>query len=75
MEEYLWGTRRCVGDRVGARRAVVTDMTTETTAKLDARFSDGTPRRTRGPSRAVLEQAELDWLTTVRADGRPDVSG
>ena len=34
-----------------------------------------TPPRCRGPTtRHVLEAAELSWLTTVRADGRPHVT-
>ena len=40
--------------------------------ELDERFSDAgaepTPWAT---TRAVLEQAQLSWVTTVRADGRP----
>ncbi|MQA17498.1 MAG: hypothetical protein GEV09_26410, partial [Pseudonocardiaceae bacterium] len=32
------------------------------------------PRRCRGPTEEVLEQAELYWITTVRPDGRPHVT-
>jgi general stress protein 26 len=43
--------------------------------ELDERFSDAgaepTPWAT---TRAVLEQAQLSWVTTVRADGRPHVT-
>jgi nitroimidazol reductase NimA-like FMN-containing flavoprotein (pyridoxamine 5'-phosphate oxidase superfamily) len=47
----------------------------EPTAAIDSRFSD--PEA--GPTpwhdvKDVLEQAELYWLTTVRADGRPHVT-
>jgi nitroimidazol reductase NimA-like FMN-containing flavoprotein (pyridoxamine 5'-phosphate oxidase superfamily) len=43
--------------------------------KLDIRFSD--PAATSTPWEDVeraLEQAELSWITTVRADGRPHVT-
>jgi nitroimidazol reductase NimA-like FMN-containing flavoprotein (pyridoxamine 5'-phosphate oxidase superfamily) len=43
--------------------------------ELDPRFSD--PAATAVPwddTRKVLERAELSWLTTVRADGRPHVT-
>lgn len=49
-------------------------MTTPATA-LDQRFSD--PRATAtgwDETRRVLEQAELFWISTVRADGRPHVT-
>ena len=43
--------------------------------ELDERFSDAgaepTPWAT---TRAVLEKAQLSWVTTVRADGRPHVT-
>ena len=43
--------------------------------EVDERFSDAgaepTPWAT---TRAVLEQAQLSWVTTVRADGRPHVT-
>jgi nitroimidazol reductase NimA-like FMN-containing flavoprotein (pyridoxamine 5'-phosphate oxidase superfamily) len=45
------------------------------TPELDPRFSD--PAATAVPwdeARRVLESAELSWLTTVRADGRPHVT-
>jgi len=46
-----------------------------TSAKLDERFSD--PDATAIPwddARQVLEDAQLSWITTVRADGRPHVT-
>jgi general stress protein 26 len=50
-------------------------MSPEPTARLDARFSDAgvdpTPWR---DAERVLEGAELYWLSTVRADGRPHVT-
>ena len=50
-------------------------MTTDPTAKLDSRFSDPKAGPTPWADAAqVLEQAELYWLTTVRADGRPHVT-
>jgi predicted pyridoxine 5'-phosphate oxidase superfamily flavin-nucleotide-binding protein len=42
---------------------------------IDTRFSD--PEATATPwseTRRVLETAELFWITTVRADGRPHVT-
>ena len=45
------------------------------TATIDSRFSD--PQATATPwvdALGVLERAELYWLTTVRADGRPHVT-
>jgi general stress protein 26 len=48
-------------------------MTMET--KIDARFSDPAAGATPWPDAAqALEQAELYWLTTIRADGRPHVT-
>jgi general stress protein 26 len=45
------------------------------TAELDARFSSEGARPTAWPeARKHLEAAELYWLTTVRADGRPHVT-
>jgi general stress protein 26 len=47
----------------------------EPTTKFDSRFSD--PNAEPTPWRDVvraLEEAELYWLTTVRADGRPHVT-
>jgi nitroimidazol reductase NimA-like FMN-containing flavoprotein (pyridoxamine 5'-phosphate oxidase superfamily) len=45
------------------------------TAELDSRFSDPAAGPTPWSEAArVLEQAELYWLTTVRADGRPHVT-
>ena len=43
--------------------------------KIDKRFSDPAAEPTPWADTArVLEQAELYWLTTVRADGRPHVT-
>jgi nitroimidazol reductase NimA-like FMN-containing flavoprotein (pyridoxamine 5'-phosphate oxidase superfamily) len=50
-------------------------MTSDPTAQIDRRFSD--PEAGPTPWSAavhVLEHAELYWLTTVRADGRPHVT-
>ena len=47
----------------------------EPTTDLDARFSD--PNTSPTPwddTRRTLEAAELFWITTVRADGRPHMS-
>jgi len=45
------------------------------TAAIDSRFSDPEAGATPWPDTAhVLEHAELYWLTTVRADGRPHVT-
>src|SRR5918996_2186768 len=45
------------------------------TAEIASRFSDPAAGPTPWPDAArVLEQAELYWLTTVRADGRPHVT-
>jgi len=50
-------------------------MRPEPTAKFDARFSDPEAQPTPwNEAMAVLEAAELYWLTTVRADGRPHVT-
>jgi general stress protein 26 len=47
----------------------------EPAAKLDTRFSDPAAEATPWPEvERVIEQAELYWLTTVRADGRPHVT-
>jgi general stress protein 26 len=55
--------------------AVLSDMTAEPRTKLDPRFSDEAAQATPWPEAArVLEQAELYWLSTVRADGRPHVT-
>lgn len=44
-------------------------------AQLDERFSDpGTAATPWAETRAVLESAELFWITTVRVDGRPHVT-
>ena len=51
-----------------------TSMRTPTTA-LDARFSEpGAAATSWEETVRVLEDAELFWLTTVRADGRPHVT-
>jgi general stress protein 26 len=43
--------------------------------QLDERFSDpGTRPTTWAAARAVLEAAQISWITTVRADGRPHVT-
>lgn len=45
------------------------------TGRIDKRFSDPEAEATPWADVArVLEQAELYWLTTVRADGRPHVT-
>jgi pyridoxine/pyridoxamine 5'-phosphate oxidase len=50
-------------------------MRSNPTAALDGRFSDPAAGPTPWPEAAqLLEQAELYWLTTVRADGRPHVT-
>ncbi|REE97291.1 pyridoxamine 5'-phosphate oxidase family protein [Thermomonospora umbrina] len=47
----------------------------EPETRLDDRFSSENAAATEwGVGRAVLEKAELYWLTTVRADGRPHVT-
>ncbi len=50
-------------------------MTSEPSVRLDPRFSDESAEPTPWPDAArVLEEAELYWLSTVRADGRPHVT-
>src|SRR5512134_2485917 len=50
-------------------------MSPEPTAEIDARFSDPAAGPTPWSDAArALERAELYWLTTVRADGRPHVT-
>ena len=45
------------------------------TPRIDTRFSDPDAGPTPWPeTAAALERAELYWLTTVRADGRPHVT-
>lgn len=47
----------------------------EPVTELDARFSDPeTAATTWAATRRALEEAQLFWLTTVRADGRPHVT-
>jgi general stress protein 26 len=49
--------------------------TAEPPARIDQRFSDPAASATRwGEVERVLEAAELYWVTTVRADGRPHVT-
>ena len=48
---------------------------TEPHTELDERFSDPAATATTWEqARSVLESAQLAWLTTVRADGRPHVT-
>jgi pyridoxamine 5'-phosphate oxidase-like protein len=50
-------------------------MTPDPAAAIDTRFSDPEAGPTPWSAAAhVLEHAELYWLTTVRADGRPHVT-
>jgi general stress protein 26 len=50
-------------------------VSTEPESRFDSRFSDPQAAPTPWPKAAqALEQAELYWLTTVRADGRPHVT-
>jgi general stress protein 26 len=50
-------------------------MNAPPTAKLDDRFSDPEAGATPwSDAWALLEHAELYWITTVRADGRPHVT-
>jgi general stress protein 26 len=50
-------------------------MSSDPAATIDTRFSDPEAGPTPWPEAArVLEEAELYWLTTVRADGRPHVT-
>jgi nitroimidazol reductase NimA-like FMN-containing flavoprotein (pyridoxamine 5'-phosphate oxidase superfamily) len=47
----------------------------EPVGELDARFSsDGAAATAWGEARALLEGAEIYWLSTVRPDGRPHVT-
>jgi Pyridoxamine 5'-phosphate oxidase len=47
----------------------------EPVAELDERFSDPGAKTTPwAKAREVLETAQLSWVTTVRADGRPHVT-
>jgi general stress protein 26 len=49
--------------------------TTEPTTELDARFSTpGAPATGWEEARRAVEAAEVYWLSTVRADGRPHVT-
>ena len=50
-------------------------MTPDPTGTIDERFSDAAAGPTPwAETAAALERAELYWLTTVRADGRPHVT-
>ena len=50
-------------------------MNADPTAEIDRRFSDPEAGATPWAEVArTLERAELYWLTTVRADGRPHVT-
>lgn len=50
-------------------------MTMEPVAELDSRFSDPDAVATPwGEVRRTIEEAELFWISTVRADGRPHVT-
>ena len=50
-------------------------MRSDPIARFDSRFSDPAAGPTAWPdAAAALERAELYWLTTVRADGRPHVT-
>jgi general stress protein 26 len=49
-------------------------MTSDPTTELDSRFSAAEAPTPWPDAKNVLEQAELYWLTTVRADGRPHVT-
>jgi nitroimidazol reductase NimA-like FMN-containing flavoprotein (pyridoxamine 5'-phosphate oxidase superfamily) len=45
------------------------------TTELDRRFSDPDATATDwGTTTDILEAAQLSWITTVRADGRPHVT-
>jgi nitroimidazol reductase NimA-like FMN-containing flavoprotein (pyridoxamine 5'-phosphate oxidase superfamily) len=48
---------------------------TEPVTEIDSRFSDQAAGATPwGETRRVLEEAQLFWICTVRADGRPHVT-
>lgn len=50
-------------------------METQPLTQIDERFSDpGAEPSSWGAARRVLESAQLGWLSTVRADGRPHVT-
>ena len=50
-------------------------MSPEPTAQIDKRFSEPESGPTPwSDAQAVLERAELYWITTVRSDGRPHVT-
>src|SRR4051794_13428341 len=57
------------------RTTEVLRMTSDPTSEIDSRFSDPDAAATPwSEAAAVLEHAELYWLTTVRTDGRPHVT-
>ena len=50
-------------------------MTNKPSAELDPRFSDANAQPTPWSAvHRVIEEAELFWISTVRADGRPHVT-
>lgn len=52
-----------------------TTTDTNPAAEIDSRFSSpGVPPTPWPTARAILEQAEIYWLSTVRPDGRPHVT-
>jgi nitroimidazol reductase NimA-like FMN-containing flavoprotein (pyridoxamine 5'-phosphate oxidase superfamily) len=58
-----------------ARAGTIGVMMDEPVTELDPRFSDPSAEATTWPTaRAVLEGAQLSWVSTVRADGRPHVT-
>jgi general stress protein 26 len=60
---------------VAESRKEMTMSMQDPVTELDERFSDaGTEPTPWATTRAVLEQAQLSWVTTVRADGRPHVT-
>jgi hypothetical protein len=60
-------------DAAMQRSGAVTDA--QPTATLDKRYSSETATACAWEEgRSMLEKAEIYWLTTVRADGRPNVS-
>src|SRR5437764_14932848 len=67
----LLQNRTIVGPRELRRKTTMSSPRTT----LDARFSDPGSRATGwDQAREVLEAAELFWISTVRADGRPHVT-
>lgn len=65
-------TRRCTAEPHSGKKGV---LMPEPITTLDARFSDSTAVATNWQqTRQVLEAADIFWLSTVRADGRPHVT-